>query len=73
MQRDKDFEQKRLVLFLDRQQEPVDYAPKNLQHLGNSVVVAILIDKLKEDKIDVAPNHSTEIEELAVDPMKSRF
>lgn len=49
----------------------VDDGAENLQQFSNAIEALCLVDELEEDVVDASSDERSEIEEFAVDPVKS--
>ncbi len=66
-------DQELLVLSFQRQREPVDDGPEDLQELAHPVEVFRLVDELQEKVVYLLPDEGPEPEELPVDPVQHRL
>ena len=73
VQRHQNLQQEDLVLFFEWQGESVDDGAKDLQQFRHPVVSLRLVDEAVEDVVDLLPDVSSQSEELAVNPVESRF
>ena len=64
------FNEKILVLVLERQSEAVDYATQDLEELGYAVVSLGLINEAMERVVDLLAYVGPQAQELAVDSMQ---
>jgi hypothetical protein len=73
VQGNQDAREERLVLLLEREGEPVNDRPEDLEQLGDTVVSFGLVDELVEDVVDRPTDEGAEVEELAVDAVEGRL
>jgi len=69
VQGDQNPPQEDLVLLLQRQRKPTNYAPKNLQQLSDPIVPLSLKHKLKKQVVNGFPYVGPMNHELAINPM----
>ncbi len=67
------FDQKVLVLVLERQREPVDDAAEYLEELGDAIVSLCFVDESMKRVVYLLANVGSQTEELAVDAMQNRL
>lgn len=70
MQRYQHSREEQLVFLFERQRETVDYRAEDFQQLSDTVEPFGLVDELKKYIIDRSPYIRSEVQELAVYPMK---
>ena len=73
VKRNQNTSQEELVLFLERQGEAVDNRSQNFQQLRDTIETLRFIDELEEHVVDRSPNVGSEVEEFAVNAVKSRL
>lgn len=61
------------MFLFQRKSEAINYRPKNFQQLSNPVKSLRFINELEKDIVDRPSDVGSKIQELAINPMKSRF
>lgn len=71
MQRKQHSGEEKFVLFFEWQCEAIDYGTQNLEQLCNAVEALGLVCELEEHVIDRASDVRPQVQEFAINPMKS--